>query len=136
MLTMETTALILWGGNWLVSVGAMLLIAAAMFKIIPDARIHWSEVWLGAIVTSVLFNVGKYLIALVVSHLSSVGVFGAAGSVIILMIWIDVSMMILLLGAEIARISARRRGESIEPDKGAVRVQTVRKKPTRGARRA
>jgi membrane protein len=124
MLTVETTALILWGGNWLVSVGAILLLAAAMFKILPDARVDWRDVWLGAIVTSVLFNAGKYFVALVVSHLSSAGVFGAAGSVIILMIWIDISMMVLLLGAEIVRVSARRRGKSIQPDGGAVRVQT------------
>lgn len=129
MLTAETATLILWGSNWLVSVGAILLLAAAMFKIIPDARVHWREVWLGAIVTSVLFNSGKYLIALVVSRFSSAGVFGAAGSVIVLMIWINISMMILLLGAEIARVSARRRGKSIQPDRGAVRVQADRKKP-------
>ena len=95
-----------------------------MFKILPDARVDWRDVWLGAIVTSVLFNAGKYFVALVVSHFSSAGVFGAAGSVIILMIWIDISMMVLLLGAEIVRVSARRRGKSIQPDGGAVRVQT------------
>ncbi|HYW83812.1 MAG TPA: YihY/virulence factor BrkB family protein, partial [Spirochaetia bacterium] len=124
MLPADAAALILWGSNWLVSVGAILLLAAAMFKIIPDARVRWTEVWLGAIVASVLFNAGKYLIALVVSRFSSAGVFGAAGSVIVLMIWINVSMMILLLGAEIVRVSARRRGKSIQPDGGAVRVQT------------
>jgi membrane protein len=129
-LPMAATAVILWSGNWLVSVGVIVLLAAAMFKILPDARVDWRDVWLGAAITSVLFNAGKYLIALVVSNLSSAGVFGAAGSVIVLMLWINITLMILLLGAEIVRVSARRRGRAIRPDGGAVGVKT-RKVSTR-----
>ena len=126
--SMEAAAAILWSGNWLVSVVVVVLLTAAMFKILPDARVDWRDVWLGAIITSVLFNAGKYFIALVVSHLSSTGVFGAAGSVIILMLWINVTMMILLLGAEIVRVSARRRGKTIRPDHGAVGVKMRKKR--------
>jgi membrane protein len=123
-LSVQAAAAILWGGNWLVSVVVVVLLAAAMFKILPDARVEWRDVWLGAIISSVLFNAGKYLIAFVFSRLNSVGVFGAAGSVIILMLWINVTMMILLLGAEIVRVSARRRGKAIRPDHGAVGIRT------------
>jgi len=126
-LPVEAAAAILWSGNWLVSVVVVVLLAAAMFKILPDARVDWRDVWLGAIITSVLFNAGKYFIARVVSHLSSAGVFGAAGSVIILMLWINITLMILLLGAEIVRVSARRRGKAIRPDHGAVGVKTKRR---------
>jgi membrane protein len=129
MLPGATATLILWGGNWLVSVGVILLLAAAVLKFLPDARVDWKDVWLGAIFASVLFNAGKYLIAFVISHFGSAGVFGAAGSAIVLMIWINISMMILLLGAEITRVSARRGGRTIRPDGGAVRV------PAGGARR-
>jgi membrane protein len=125
-LPVEAIIPILWGCNWLLSVGVVLLLAAAMFKILPDARVDWRDVWLGAIITSVLFNAGKYLIALVISRLSSAGVFGAAGSVIVLMLWINISMMILLLGAEIVRVSARSRGKAIRPDRWAVGVKTRR----------
>ena len=75
-----------------------------------------------------MFNAGKYFIAVVVSRLNSAGVFGAAGSVIVLMLWINVTMMILLLGAEIVRVSAHRRGKAIRPDHGAVGVKTKTKR--------
>jgi membrane protein len=126
LLPLEATTRILRGGDWLVSVVVFLLLLAAMFKFLPDARVGWRDVWLGAGITAVLFNLGKYLIALVVSRLSPVGLFGAAGSVVILMIWIYISMMILLLGAEIISVTARSRGKVIRPDRGAVRVRDGR----------
>lgn len=123
LLPVEATTLILWGGNWLVSVGVILLLLAVMYKTLPDARVDWRDVWLGAGITAALFNIGKYFIAIVVTQLSPTGLFGAAGSVVILMIWLNISMMILLLGAEIIQVSVRRRGKVIQPDRGAVHVE-------------
>ena len=122
LLPVVATKLILWGADWLVSVGVILLLLAALFKFLPDARVSWRDVWLGAGVASVLFNIGKYLIALVVTHFRPEGPFGAAGSLVILMIWMNVTMMILLLGAEIIQVSARRHGRAIQPGSGAVGV--------------
>jgi membrane protein len=122
LLPASATTLILWGGNWLVSLGVILLLLAAMYKFLPDALVGWRDVWLGAGITAVLFNVGKYLIALVIGVLSPSGLFGAAGSVVILMIWMNICMMILLLGAEIIQVSAHRRGKAILPDAGAVHI--------------
>jgi membrane protein len=116
------TRLVLWGGDWLVSVGVILVLLAALFKFLPDARVSWRDVWLGAGIASVLFNIGKYIVALVVTRLHPGGPFGTAGSMVVLMIWINVSMLILLLGAEIVRVSARRQGRAIRPGRGSVRA--------------
>ncbi len=116
------TALLLTTGNWLVSVGVTLVLLAAVFKLLPDAIVDWRDIWPAAAGTALLFNLGKYLIAIGVGALSPVGLFGAAGSLIIVMIWINLSVMIVLLGAEFIQVRMRARGVEIRPARGAVRV--------------
>jgi membrane protein len=102
------------------------LLFAAMFKILPDARVAWSDVWIGAAGTALLFIVGKFLIDLHLSHSNLMSTYGAAGSLVLVLLWTYYSSMIFLFGAEFTQVWARRTGKPIEPRSGAVRV--VRKK--------
>ena len=80
----------------------------------------WSDVWLGAFATSILFHVGKYLIALYIGRASVASTFGAAGSLAVLLVWIYYSSQIMLLGAELTRAYANRYGHRVVPDENAV----------------
>jgi membrane protein len=99
------------------------LLFAAMFKVLPDAQIAWRDVWVGALATTLLFLVGKFLIGLYLGQSNPGEAFGAAGSLAILLVWIYYSAMILLLGAEFTQVWANERGEGVEPEEGAVRVE-------------
>lgn len=106
----------------LANIGVSVLVSAVLFalifKVLPDAHIGWREVWLGAFVTSVLFNLGKFLIGLYLGRSSVASPFGAAGSVIVLLLWIYYSSMILLMGAEITSATAKRLGKALRPSEG------------------
>jgi membrane protein len=98
------------------------LLIALMFKYLPDARISWRHVWIGAAVTAVLFTIGKFAIGLYLGRASVGSSYGAAGSVVVLMVWIYYAALILFLGAEITQVYARHSGERIEPEPYARRV--------------
>lgn len=106
--------------NFLISFGFITLLFAMIFKILPDVEIAWGDVWIGAIVTSLLFTVGKFLIGLYLGQQSFGSTYGAAGSILIVLLWIYYSAQILLLGAEFTQVYARRFGSRIVPDKDAV----------------
>jgi membrane protein len=95
---------------------------AAIFKFVPDAKIEWRDVWVGAAMTSLLFNVGKLLIGLYLGRSSAASAFGAAGSLIVIVLWVYYASQILLAGAEFTQVWAESRGKAIEPKKGAVRI--------------
>jgi membrane protein len=101
---------------------------ATMFKVLPDARIAWRDVWVGAAVTSLLFVAGKFAIGVYVGRSDPGSTFGAAGSLAVMLVWIYFTGMILLLGAEFTQVWARRHGRGIEPEAGAVRVVQVEKR--------
>ena len=88
---------------------------ALIYKLIPRVRIAWRDVWVGAAVTSALFAVGKFLIGLYIGKSSVASAFGAAGSLVVMMVWVYYSAQIFLLGAEFTRVFAHtygsRRGE-------------------------
>jgi membrane protein len=86
---------------------------AAIFKILPDTPIAWRDVAIGALVTAALFEGGKYLIALYIGTSSVASSYGAAGALIILLLWIFYSAQIFLLGAEFTRAFARRYGTHV-----------------------
>jgi membrane protein len=109
--------------NSLVSFAVITLLFAAMFKVMPDAKISWRNVWVGAVVTAVLFVVGKFAIGLYLGKSNPGQAYGAAGSLAVLLLWIYYSSLILLFGAEFTETWAKRRGEGIEPERGAVLVQ-------------
>jgi membrane protein len=110
--------------NLAISLGAITLLFAAMFKVLPDAQISWRSVWVGAVVTAILFVVGKYLIGLYLGKSNPGQAYGAAGSLAVLLLWIYYSSLIVLFGAEFTETWAQeRRGETIEPEPGAIRVK-------------
>lgn len=108
--------------NFAVSFGVITLLFAAMFKIVPDAEVAWRDVWVGALVTGLLFMIGKSAIGFYLGRSNPGEVFGAAGSLAILLVWIYYASMIVFFGAEFTQIWADRRGEGVVPEKGAVRV--------------
>jgi len=88
---------------------------ALMFKYLPDAKIDWSDVIIGAILTSLLFNIGKLLIGLYLGNSQIGTTYGATGSLVILLVWIYYSAQIFFLGAEFTHVYARQHGSRIEP---------------------
>jgi membrane protein len=108
--------------NFAVSFGVIALLFAAIFKVLPDARIAWADVWVGAVFTAALFVGGKFLLGVYLGHSNPGEAFGAAGALAVMFVWIYYSSMIVLLGAEFTQTWAVRRGKGIEPERGAVRV--------------
>lgn len=90
--------------NYLVSLGVITLLFALIFKVLPDIKIAWRDVWVGALVTALLFNLGKTLIGLYLGRNSTVSAYGAAGSFIVLLMWVYYSAQILFFGAEFTRL--------------------------------
>ena len=105
-----------------VSVAVVALLFAMIFKILPDVRIAWRHVWIGAFATSVLFTLGKILIGLYLGRSSVASAFGAAGSLVVVLVWIYYSAQILFLGAEITKAYTRRHAGKIAPTADAVLV--------------
>ena len=102
------------------------LLIAMIFKVLPDARVLWRDVWIGAATTSVLFTLGKYVIGLYLGQASIGSTFGAAGSVVVLMVWTYYAALIFFYGAEITKVSAKRRRGAVVPAGYAVRQHTIR----------
>jgi membrane protein len=109
--------------NVLFSLALMTLVFGLIFKVLPDARIKWKDVGIGAFITTLLFIVGKYLISFYLASSSLGSTYGAAGSLVLLLIWIYYSSTILLLGAEFTFIYSRNIGSVIRPSPGAVKVR-------------
>jgi membrane protein len=89
--------------NVLVSFGVITLLFAMVYRVLPDVQLTWRDVWLGAVVTACLFSVGKFLIGLYLGTSSLASTYGAAGSVVVLLLWVYYSSQIVLLGAEFTR---------------------------------
>lgn len=105
--------------NFLTSLGMISLLFALIYKYLPDVRIRWQDVWVGAIITALLFTLGKFLIGLYLGKGSLGSAYGAAGSLIIFLAWVFYSAQILLFGAEFTQVYARKYGRTISPDKHA-----------------
>ncbi|SEA48405.1 membrane protein [Arachidicoccus rhizosphaerae] len=101
---------------------------AIIFKVLPDAKVKWRDVWNGAFTTALLFMGGKFLIGYYLQHSSIGSTFGAAGSVIIILSWVYYSAIILYFGAAYTRANARIKGRMIYPNDYAVWIQTVEQK--------
>jgi membrane protein len=107
----------------ILSIGIIGLLFAMMFKILPDAKIKWRHVWLGSLITSVLFALGKSLLSYYfgASEPTSATVYGAAGSVILILLWVSYSSMILFFGAEFTAVYAQWRNERVAPSDIAIK---------------
>ncbi|MGI8890479.1 MAG: YihY/virulence factor BrkB family protein [Chthoniobacterales bacterium] len=103
----------------MVSFVVLVLLFALIFKVLPDVKIGWRDVWIGAAVTAVLFTLGKYLISLYLGTSSIASSFGAAGALILILVWVYYSTTIFLLGAEFTKVFASRYGSGIHPTRNA-----------------
>jgi membrane protein len=101
--------------NMLVSFGVVTLLFALVYRVLPDVKLGWRDVWLGAVVTAGLFTIGKSLIGLYLGTSGVASTYGAAGSVIVLLIWVYYSAQIVLLGAEFTRAWVEYQGERVKP---------------------
>ena len=108
-----------------VSLALITLIFAIMFKVLPDAKIKWKDVWIGSLVTTAFFALGKYLIGFYLGNSSVNSAYGAAGSLVIILIWVYYSTVIFLFGAELTSVYAEKLGRDIQPYHNAVKVQLV-----------
>jgi membrane protein len=109
--------------NHVVSIGLSTVLFAALYKYVPDAKIAWRPTWFGAAVSAILFEIGKFLLALYLGRGSYENSYGAAvGSFVALLVWVYYSSTIVLVGAEITEVWARRYGHRLEPSEHAVRV--------------
>jgi membrane protein len=101
------------------------LIFGAIFKVLPDAKIKWKDVIAGAIATAVLFMLAKFGISFYISKSNVGSTYGAAGSLVILLLWVYFSAMILYYGAEFTKAYAVEFGSDIYPDDYAITTKTV-----------
>lgn len=102
-----------------VSFAFITLLFAIIFKFLPDARIQWRNVWIGAALTSLLFTVGKFLIGLYIGTSGVTSAYGAAGSLITVLLWVYYSSLIFFLGAEFTQVYATRFGSGVLPAENA-----------------
>lgn len=109
--------------NLALSLTVFTVLFAAMFKVLPDARVRWREAWLGAGMTTLLFVLGKFLIGFYLGRSDPGHAYGAAGSLAVTLLWIYYSSLILLFGAEFTQAWAEAYGGRIEPEAGAVRTR-------------
>lgn len=115
---LPSVAGLLPSANLLVSAVLMTLLFAAIYKVLPDVKIRWQDVWLGAGLTAILFLVGKSAIGLYLSRASVASVYGAAGSLVVLLLWIYFSAQIFFLGAEFTEVYSRRYGSRQGRERG------------------
>jgi membrane protein len=101
------------------SVALVTLLIAVLFKFVPDARIGWRDVWIGAVVTALLLTLGKFAIGLYLGQASIGSAYGAAGSLVVVMAWVYYTSLILLFGAELTRAVAHQRGSPVRPSRHA-----------------
>ena len=102
----------------------VVLLFAMIFKFLPDVKIQWRDVWIGAAITAILFGIGKWLLGFYLGSGAAGSAYGAASSLITLLLWVYYSSQILLFGAEFTQVYAARAGRELKPSEYAVRVQT------------
>lgn len=114
--------LLLSGLNFVVSLTLISVLFAAIYKVLPDRHLEWHDVGVGAVVTAVLFTIGKALIGLYIGSSAVASSYGAAGALIILLLWVYYSAQIFLLGAEFTKVYANRHGSKQEKPVGTKRM--------------
>src|SRR4051812_46671822 len=129
---------LLWQGlNWLVSVALLTALVAAVYKLLPDVNLDWSDVGTGAVVTALLMTVGNQLIGLYLGRSSWISAYGAAGSLVVVVLWAYYSAQVFLFGAEFTQVYASRTGKPRVPKANAEPVTAeARARQGRGARDA
>jgi len=108
--------------NFAISFGVTALLFTLIYKVLPDVTVRWRDVWIGGFVTAFLFSIGRYLIGLYLGRGSVSSAYGAAGSLVLILIWIYYSAQILFFGAEFTKVFAKRYGSPIQPSPYAVPI--------------
>ena len=108
--------------NSMLSLAVITLLFAMMFKILPDANIAWRDVWIGAFITALLFTLGKFALGFYLGRSGVASSYGAAGSLIVLLVWVYYSSQIVFFGAEFAQVYANRFGSHVTPSSNAIAV--------------
>jgi membrane protein len=138
VISMGITAVIQYADDWIpvppvlvasIDLAASLLITTLlfgmMFKVLPDVRLRWGDVWRGALLTAVLFVAGQYLISLYLTRAAPASTYGAAGSLVMVLLWVYYSSLILFFGTAVAKVSILRRDGAVTPKSTAVRTKMV-----------
>lgn len=106
--------------DFTVSLGVVTVLFASIYKFLPDAKISWRDVWIGAVVTSILFVIAKFGLGLYFGKSDPGSTYGAAGSIILIMLWVSYAGLILLFGAEFTQVFANQYGRKVQPTDTAV----------------
>lgn len=135
LLSVLVRAIVLFAQDWIpvpgalliafdsvISIGVITLLFATIFRVLPDVVLRWRDVWLGAFVTALLFVLGRALIALYLSSTATASAYGAAGSLVLLLMWVNYSSLILLFGAAFTRAHTLASGQIVRPRATAVAV--------------
>nr|WP_228035677.1 YihY/virulence factor BrkB family protein [Oculatella sp. LEGE 06141] len=118
--------------NFVISFGVIALLFALIYKYLPDVKITWNDVLIGASMTALLFTIGKSLIGLYLGNSSFGSAYGAAGSLVVVLAWVYYSAQILFFGAEFTQVYARHYGSQIVPDEHAVYADDSTEQPPTG----
>jgi len=111
--------------NFIISFGVVMLLFALLFKILPDAKIQWKHLWLGSILTALLFVLGKTAIGFYLSKTNPGSAYGAAGSIVLILLWVSYSSMIFFYGAEFTRAYADHFTGKVSPTDVAVKNKAI-----------
>lgn len=107
------------------SLGVTTVLFGMLFKILPDVKVRWADVWRGAFITAVLFAIGKYLISQYLTHVAPASTYGAAGSLVLVLLWVYYSSLILFFGTCFTISTILQRGDAVIPKRTAVRTSIV-----------
>lgn len=121
----EITIFLFNAGNLIITFGVLSLLFCVIFKVLPDAQISWKDVRIGALFTTLLFMLGRYLILLYINTSNTGSAYGAAGSIIILLVWLYYTSAILFFGAEFTKFYANLSGKRIRPAEYAVYTKNI-----------
>jgi membrane protein len=137
LMTMAVRAMVRFAEHWIpfpsvfvssldlgISLVVAFLLFGLIFKVLPDVRLSWGNVARGAALTAVLFVLGQYFISLYLTHSGPASTYGAAGALVLILMWVYYSALIIFFGAAFTRANVRRRGGIIHPSAGAVKVHT------------
>lgn len=111
----EISYYLLWAGELVISLGVITLLFALIFKYLPDVTIGWRSVWIGALITSLLFTLGKEILSIYFGEASPGSAYGAAGSIVIILLWVSYSCLILFFGAEFTWVYTKRYNHKFRP---------------------
>jgi membrane protein len=124
----------IWEGfNFVISIGVITLLFASVYKFLPDVKLRWSDLWAGSLLTAILFSIGKWIIGLYLGKSSVSSSYGAAGSIVVLLLWAYYSAMIFFFGAEFVKVVTLRRGYGAQAKPGAEIRNEERAKSSLGA---